>query len=110
MQRAMQRAMQSRRTYTTDTNYFFSFGSFGLKKDVILAIPLVLTFLSASTPLDPATALRFVAPVLVFFSLTIGAAAAAAAAARSARYALRDSRLKVSSWLIHVALRAGDVH
>lgn len=56
-------------------------------------MPLVFTFLSASTPLDPGAALRFVAPVFVFFSLTIGAAAAAAAAARSARYALSGRRL-----------------
>lgn len=81
-------------TYTTDTElYFFSFAAFGLKNDVILAIPSVFTFLSASTPRDPCVALRFVAPLAVFFSVTTGAAAAAWAAARSARYAFRRARL-----------------
>lgn len=78
-------------------NYFFSLASLGLKNDVILAIPLVFTFFSASTPRLPGCAFRFVAPEAVFFSLTIGAAAAAAAAARSARYAFSGRRLRVSS-------------
>jgi hypothetical protein len=60
----------------------------GLKKLVILAIPLVLTFLRASTPrlLSVLAALRFVP--FSFFSVTKGASAARAAATRSARYVL----------------------
>jgi hypothetical protein len=62
------------------------FASLGLKKLVNLDIDDVLTFLSASTPLEAGGAFRFVPALAPLDELTIGADAAAATAARFARY------------------------
>lgn len=74
------------------------FASFGLKKLVILAILLVLTFLRFSTPLEAAGALRFV-PAFCASDLdwVRGAEAAICAAVRFAEYLESGVKLRCES-------------
>lgn len=79
---------------STAVYHFFS-PSCGLKKLVNLAILLVFTFFSDSTPRDAAGALRF-APALSAASdldCVMGAEAAICAAVRLAKYSLSAEKL-----------------